>query len=263
MKHKNVSRMVFDSSELFAIKELLGNAATTFEKGSVVDAWILEYRETQDPVILDAILRQMMKYIVFLSKKYKTPSIDVRDLILEAVISVIEVINTSYKVDGHQKFITYIKTVVERKVKDYCDTVNQAVKLPKNIKSQQGKLKAKGSHKGTIYSKINFQSTKYLAVFKGVCTIDDSTANKKLDIESLKYDISRVLDKILDSTERYVVIYTYGLKYDIIKSRNTIAKDLDMSIKDIEATRVEAIRKIQSNDKAKGLLIKYLDNLNA
>jgi RNA polymerase sigma factor (sigma-70 family) len=262
MKHRSTSRLVFDKEEVFAIKELLDRAATTFENGAVVDGWILSYRKTHDPKVLDSILNQVMKFIVYTAKKYKTPSIDVRDLIIEAVISVIEVINTHYKISGKQKFITYIKIVIDRKIKDYCDTINQAVHLPKNIKSQQGKLKAKGDTKNLIYAKVNYKSIRQLATFSGVQRTEDATVEDKLSTESLTIDLMRVLNLKLDATERYIIMYTYGIKYDIEKSRRVIATDLKISMKEVEEIKRNALQKLQESASAKNLLVKYLDKLN-
>jgi len=263
MKRQNISRLVFSHEEMKMMQELLLKTNNKFENGAVVDMWILDYRRTQDPATLDKILGQVLRYIIFLAKKYKTPSIDVRDLIVEAVINVIEVIKVHYKVSGHQKFITYIKTVVERRVKDYCDTVNQAVKLPKNIKSQQGKLKARGVKDGIIYSKINIQFVGHLSVLSsGINTVTEADVDKKLDAESLNYDIMRVLDTVLTSTEKYIIMYTFGIKYNIEKSRGLLARDLKMSVKDVEAAKQLALKKLHENEKAKDILIKYINKLN-
>ncbi len=262
MKRHHKLHVNFDSSEERFLNELGRYASSTFVDNSVIKEWIKEYRETKDQEILNKILAQVIRFIIFIARRYKTPDIDIRDLIIEAIYGVIEAIDKYYDLNKNQKFITYIKIIIDRRIKDTSDKYKQAVELPKNILSKQGKLKRKNNGNEVIYSKINFQNitdvkSLYQVVNANVVYIDGN-----LTKESLVTDINRVLNMLLTTEERYIIISMFGLNDSIIRSLEMISTDSSKTQAETRELRASAINKLKLDNRCLTLLSKYLEDFN-
>ena len=258
MKHSRKSHVSFSLPEEEFLNELSKFSAKVFVNNDLIKEWIVEYRETKDEVVLNKILAQVTRFVMFIAKKYKTPHIDIRDPIIEAMYGIIEAVDKYYRLDSNQKFITYIKVIVERRIKDTCDGYKQAVRLPKNVLSSQGKLKKHNNTKETIYSKVNFYNSHGMQSYiSGVIYADES-----LNRESLIFDINRVLSYLLTSEERYIIISTFGLNNAVIRSLETISTDLNISVQNVRDLKSLALKKLRSDNEGLLLLSKYLEDFN-
>ena len=258
MKHSRKSHVNFNSAENKFLNELNAFSAKVFVDNDLIKEWIRDYRAEPDAEILNRILSQVTRLIMFIARKYKTNDIDIRDPIIEAIYGVIEAVNKYYNLDSNQKFITYIKIIIERRIKDTCDKYKQAVELPKNILSKQGKLKKRNSKDAIIYSKINYQKVFEIRNYVNDVVYTDTSLN----YESLVYDINWVLNVLLTSNERYVIISLFGLNNSIIRPIESIADDLSISQQTVRDLKLSAFKKLKSNDKCLVLLSKYLEDFN-
>lgn len=262
MKNYPLQRYLYTKAESDYLLELDKFSASNFKPNHKLNELILRYRATQDKIILTQIIRQVMRFIVSIAKRYKTAHIDIRDLIHEALEGVTEAINYYYKIETPEKFITYIKSIVERRIKDSVDSVSQAVELPKNIKSYQGKLKGSKQINNTeiIYSKKNI---KYLGDFKSFYTdlkfIKINNIENKINSESLIFDINRVLDVILTVLEKTIIVHNFGLNNELAKPLDDISDILKATPQKIGDLKSAALNKIRSNEAALTILKKYLN----
>jgi len=262
MRHHRRSHASFDSSEERFLNELSKYSSNNFVDNDVIKEWITEYRENNDPALLNKILAQVTRFIMFIARKYKTPDIDIRDPIIEAIYGVIEAVDRYYNLDSKQKFVTYIKIIVERRVKDTCDKHKQAVELPKNILSEQGKLRKRNNGNQTIYSKINFQKVTDIKSLYQLLSSAVIYSDRALMKESLVYDINRILKVLLNYKERYIIISMFGLNDTVIRSIEMISEDLHIIPREVRELKMSALNKLRSDERGLLLLSKYLEDFN-
>lgn len=262
MKSPQVYRYFYTKSELKFLRDLDKYSVTKFKPNNELNILIENYRKSKSAIKLDAVVSQVMRFIVSIAKRHKTAQLDIRDLVHEALEGVIEAIDYYYKIETPEKFITYIKPIVERRIKDSVDSVTQAVELPKNIKSEQGKLKGASQIASTamIYSKYNI---KYLSDFKSLNR--DAASNKlesievKFDTASLIFDINRILNTILTMIEKTIIMHSFGLNNELPKSLDSISDILKVTPQRIGDLKVTALNKIRNNKAAISILKKYLN----
>lgn len=244
------------------INLLTSFSAKTFWVDTLVREKIAEYRVSKEQKTLDAILRQYTRLIVSIAKKYKHHTIDEGDLVHTALEGVIEAINIYYDVAAEEKFITYIKPIIEQRMSDCLDLHRGAVYLPKNIMASQGKLKGTGNiHNELLYSKINIANIQsFKLIYDNVNMPLAQNIEEKMVHESLQFDIFRILDVVLSFSERDVIIQSFGLDGSAEKTLKSISSILGVTPQRVGDLRSSALVKMKSDPKCIELLMKYLGN---
>jgi len=259
MKHHRKLYVSFDPVEEKFIENLIKYSATKFVSNDTIKEWIAEYRENHDEDVLNKILAQVTRFIVFIARKHKTHDLDIQDLIIEAIYGVIEAIDKHYDLTSDKKFITYIKIIIERRIRDVVTMYKNAVVLPKNIQSQQAKLRKVGDKRNIIYSKINFY---HASEVRGLYNALSSDYVSVFVRQSLYTDINRVLNALLTPEERYVIISLYGLNDSPIRPVALIGADLQLSSAEVNNLIASAIEKLKTDDNCINLLRGYLEDFN-
>jgi RNA polymerase sigma factor (sigma-70 family) len=254
---------MFSNSEIKYLGNLSKYADKNYHHNDVIKSWIKEYRSTKNPTILNSILKQFISSIISIVRRYKRNSIDIGDMIHHAIEGVIEAIELHYRLDSKEKFITYVYKIVERRVKDYLDEEEQSVSLPKNIRSQQGKIKSgkiKIGDKEFIYSKINIGNQKELKqLYKNMGLDEIIDPDTQFNEEDLQFDIKRILSCLLNQNEQYVIAHSFGLFGNLRMDNIEIAKKLNITTQGTGVIKARALFKLESNDKVKCILNKYLN----
>jgi RNA polymerase sigma factor (sigma-70 family) len=241
---------------------------------------VREYRIKKDTTCLDRIVNNFIKLLIKKARKYKKPGIDVGDLIHYGIEGLIEAIDNSFNLTANEKFITYITIIIERRMKDGLDDQRGAVMFPKNIKTQQRKIRHEHFEKldspppvneesdpqedlpnEMVYSKLNIED---FCEFKNILALEqvdifDTSIEVKLDEESLQFDIFHVLEALLTSIEKDVIIHSFGLNGESAKAFDAIGLMLGVSSQKVRKIRNLALSKIRSNPNGVLVLKKYYD----
>ncbi len=243
---------------------------------------IRNYRATNESIYLDRVVNNFIKLLIKKARKYKKPGINVGDLIHYGIEGLVEAISKSFNLDVTEKFITYITIIVERRMKDGLDIQRGAVVFPKNIMTQQRKIKyeyhkKRGIDHGLsehaiispispspstpIYSKMNIED---FLEFKDILALEqmdtfETDVEDKLDKESLQFDVFHVLKVILTPIEKDVIIHNFGLNGESAKAFDAISSLLDISSQKVRKIRNAALVKIRNNPEGMIILKKYFN----
>ena len=253
----------FNSSELAYLRQIGVYSDKAFINNDEMIKLIVAYRKTLDAKVLDKIIKQCIKLVVFTAKKYKRPDVDVGDLVHQGLEGVIEAVESYYDITAEEKFITYIKIVVDRRMKDCIEDLYQTIRLPKNISSRQAQIKGGTIEKTEtdfLHSKINLGTAHD---YKEVCKLNsiDEIIDPETDLmqESLQFDVFRVLDTVLNNKEREVIIHSFGLNGENSKSLDLISDIVHLTRQGVGALRERALTKIKSDVRCVHILSKYLE----
>lgn len=269
MKNSQKKLNIFSESELDYMNVLVKNSNATYLTNDEILENIKDYRDKGSSIYLDAVVNNFIKLLIKKARKYKKSGVNVGDLIHYGVEGIIEAVDRSFNLSANEKFITYITIIIERRMKDGLDDQRNAVALPKNIKTEQRKLKRKIAENqdrepgsaDMIYSKMNVED------FLGFRDVLSSSATsevvdsieKELDAESLQFDILYILDTLLSSVERDVLIHSFGLSGESAKAFETIGTLLSISsTQKVRKIKNNALSKIRENKKSFNILKKYL-----
>ena len=153
-------------------------------------------------------------------------------------------------------------------MKDGLDNQRSAVTLPKNIMTQQRKIrhnyyKSKSNSinhpDSVIYTKMNVDE---LIGFKDILLKEQlntfsNSIEEKLDKESLQFDVYRILENILTPIEKNVIVHNFGLNGESAKPFDSISSLLGVSTQKVRKIHSLALYKIKTNPKGMAVLEKY------
>jgi len=251
------------------MNNLMNIALSPFLTNSKVLELIKLYRETKKEDYLNLIVRNYIKLILRKAHKYKRQEVDVGDLIHYGMDGLIDAIRWSYNLSKKEKFITYITIIIERRMKDGLDIQKTPVMLPKNIMTQQRKIRHKkviiepsdnSKSSEIIYSKLNISDFREfeVSILNKDPNYQKNLMEKLLDDESLQFDIHRILNVLLTKTEKSILIHSFGLNGESPKAFDAIGLLLNISAQKIRKLHSATIRKIKSSSKSTSILKKYI-----
>lgn len=247
------------------MNDLVDQVQTPFLTNDQILENIRLYRSTHKSVYATVIVNNFIKLLIKKARKYKRSGINVGDLIHEGIEGLMEAIIKSYNLTKKEKFITYITIIVERRMKDSLDVQKAAVMFPKNVMTQQRKIRH-AYHKsqtmpktGIFYSKMNIDD---FIGFKDILAIEqindiDLSIEEKLDKESLQFDVFRILEGMLTTIEKDVIIHSFGLRGESTKPLDAISLLLKISSQKVRKIKTIALNKIKNNPKSMTVLEKY------
>jgi len=279
MKNSQKSLGIFNKSELDYMNNLVNKIKLPYMSNTEILKNIQDYRSTNNSIYLDRVINNFIKLLIKLARIHKNPSTDIGDLIHYGVEALIDAISKTFNLQSKEKFITYITIIIERRMKDGVDIHRRTVELPKNIVTEQRKLRfayynnykldpflnnQKSQYPCTylLYSKLN-TVTKYSfesVIIKQEQKIPFSmNIEDKLDKESLQFDVFYILDILLTPIERDIIIHSFGLNGEVAKVLDTISILLNVSSQKVGKIRNNALLKMKRNKKCIDILKKYLD----
>ena len=202
---------------------------------------------------MDTILFNYFPLILKNAKRYKHPTNNIGDLFHEALIIVINAIKFYYNIDDKTQFNTYLTFIIRREIKDSIDRYSQAVTLGKHIIDRMRKQRIK-DNSGPLFEKLNMEDFEKLKEGLGYINQLVLPIEEKLEDESLKIDIQRVFDALLDRNEQFVVSSFFGLNGFDQLLIPTIAESMEKSQREIKDILAEAIEKLRDDPKALEIL---------
>jgi RNA polymerase sigma factor (sigma-70 family) len=246
----------FSQSERIYMNKLADMSISPFLTNEEIIYNIRSYRKNKDSNYLNIIINNFIKLLIQKARKYKRKEIDIGDLIHYGIDGLIEAVDWSFNLDTKVKFITYITIIIERRMKDGLDTQKSPVKLPKNIMTQQRKIRNNKNSRNLIYSKLNVDK---FEDFENFIPVDDFSysIDLELDHESLQFDIYRILNLVLLPIERDIIIHNFGLNGESAKALDTISNLLNLSTQKVRKLYTEALMKLKCSDNSLSILKKY------
>jgi RNA polymerase primary sigma factor len=249
-------------------------------------AIITEYRNSNDLKLRDKIIRTYGRYVVSIAKNYQSQGLPLCDLISEGIIGLISAIE-NFDLSNDTQFMTYANVVVSRQMREALDQFNLPVKVPKNIRNQQRKVKSivesmqlagasddeimdkfldneinmECYYNPGLFSKINvgnYLSEEEYDSDSDSTFVSDSDPLADLSKQDLIKDIRRIFRKRLTKTESKVLKLFFGIDHPFsIQSTADLGKRLGMSGERARQIKESGLEKLRSDDCRK-ILIKYL-----
>jgi RNA polymerase primary sigma factor len=224
---------------------------------------IKEYRESNDQKILDELIFNFVKLLIKAARKYNRADIDIGDLIHYGIDGLIDAISNSFNINSRTKFITYATLVVERRMKDGLDINRSTVRLPRHkiIKKRKEKYLGITTSDNTLKTKITVSNFVDFSAILGRDSDSEfeKSVDKKLEYESLVYDLNRIFNKILTKIEIDIVTMYFGLNDNPKIAIDIISRNLIMTTLEVRELLETSLQKIRNNTKAMGILNKYLN----
>lgn len=259
------------------MNELIAKSTSPYLTNEEILNNIQLYRSTGDIRYAHKIIFNFIKLLIKKARQYKKPLISIGDLIHYGLDGLIEAIERAFNLNAEEKFITYITIIIERRMKDGLDFQRGAVVFPKNIMTQQRKnmysfvgselnftandelpYSNEDNSNFIIYSKINISTD--IDDLKSILDENneiDNSIEDYIDKQSLQFDIFYILETILTTVERDVIVHHFGLNGENAKAFDTIGSILNISAQKIRKIRNSAVNKIKDNPKAVSILSKY------
>lgn len=248
--------------------DLMSKVNTPFMTNQEILENIQNYRISNNSIYTDRIINNFIKLLIKKARKYKRSGVNVGDLIHYGIEGIIEAVNKSYNLAAKEKFITYITIIIERRMKDGLDNQRSAVNFPKNIMTQQRKVrhnyyKSKPNSINNpdtiIYTKMNVEELmgfKDILLNEQLNTFSDSI-EERLDKESLQFDVYRILESILTPVEKNIIVHNFGLNGESAKPFDSISSLLEIPTQKVRKIHSLALYKIKENKKSRVVLEKY------
>lgn len=247
---------------------------------------IQEYQTTKDLKIRERLIHTFGRYVVSIAKNYQNQGLPLCDLISEGMIGLIGAID-NFDLTNETQFMTYANVVISRQMREALDQFNLPVKVPKNIRNQQRKVKSKielmqilGCEEDEIQDKFLDNETDLECYYNpGLFTkinvgsvfpeedhesdaesifVSDDVPDAKLTKLDLRKDISRIFRRRLTKTEAKVLRLYFGIDqpYQIVSTAD-LGKRLGMSGERARQIKETALQKLRAAD-CREILVKYL-----
>ena len=170
-----------------------------------------------------------------------------------------DAVKYTYDIDKNIKFITYVYSIIDRRIMDGMDNMYNTIRLPKNMMSKKRKIFHKDNI--NIHSKICISSAKQWGALynQEFPTEFDSYLEYKIEIDSLRIDLDRIFKVVLTAKERFVLNHLYGLNNNEQLHIENIASKYDMQLKDLKELIDNSINKLKTDNRAIKLFKNYLN----
>jgi len=202
---------------------------------------------------MDSILFNYFPLILKNAKRYKHPTNNIVDLFNEAVIIAINAIKNYYNIDNKTQFNTYLTFIIRRGIKDSIDTHAQAVTLGKHVIDKMRKNRI-DPESGPLFEKLNMDDFESLKEGLGYINQMILPVEKSLEEESLKTDIQRVFDSLLDRNEQFIMNSFFGLNGFDVMLLPDIAIAMEKPLKEVKGLFTDAMEKLREDENALNIL---------
>ena len=168
-----------------------------------------------------------LRLVVYIAKKFESPSAGTEDLISIGTIGLIKAVNT-FSPEKNIKLATYASRCIENEI---LMTFRKEKKLVKTVSMEE----AVGTDK----------EGNELPIADLVCTEDDSIfeqVQRKLDFEQ----VDRVMQRVLSKRERTVIALRFGLNGGIPMAQREVANVLSISRSYVSRIESKAMEKLRS-----------------
>lgn len=273
-----------DKTDKLYIADLDRTAPDRFPSDETVRGLIDLYKNNGDLVARDTIITSFGRYVVSIAKNYQEQGLSLADLISEGILGLMAAIE-QFDTSLTTKFVTYSNVSISRQMREALDQTNRPVKIPKNIRNSQMKVREKvhaESLRGRelfeildsiedrdqefatnpkIFQKFNMNTRPVgeeddLDPLENVLllSVDGSSPMEDSDMD---LDLGRVFSKLTENEVKVIKAF-YGFSGDYLKSSmKLIGESLGMSVEQVRKLKTSGLVKLKSK-KSKEILSKYL-----
>jgi len=273
-----------DKTDKLYIADLDRTAPERFPSDETVRGLIDLYKNNGDLVARDTIITSFGRYVVSIAKNYQEQGLSLADLISEGILGLMAAIE-QFDTSLTTKFVTYSNVSISRQMREALDQTNRPVKIPKNIRNSQMKVREKvhaESLRGRelfeildsiedrdqefatnpkIFQKFNMNTRPVgeeddLDPLENVLllSVDGSSPMEDSDMD---LDLGRVFSKLTENEVKVIKAF-YGFSGDYLKSSmKLIGESLGMSVEQVRKLKTSGLVKLKSK-KSKEILSKYL-----
>jgi RNA polymerase primary sigma factor len=251
-----------------------------------VRAMILNFRLTEDQTVRKEFVHTFGRYVVSIAKNYQNQGLPLCDLISEGMIGLMTALD-NFDLNNETQFMTYANVVISRCMREALDLTNLPVKVPKNIRNQQRKVKSitefmqmTGQAEELIQDRfceneIDLECYCNPGLFSkvnvGLSSIEEDndtdiesyfvstdSPDSRLMRQDLKKDVARVLKQRLTKTEAKILRLFFGIDqpYRIVSTADLGAR-CNMSGERARQLKESGLQKLR-DDECRKILIKYL-----
>lgn len=273
-----------DKTDKLYIADLDRTAPEKFPSDETVRGLIDRYKNDNDLEARDAIITSFGRYVVSIAKNYQEQGLSLADLISEGIIGLMAAIE-QFDTSLTTKFVTYSNVSISRQMREALDQTNRPVKIPKNIRNSQMKVREKvhaealkGNELCEILDSIEERDQEFATnpkIFQKfnmnthpvgeeddldplenvlLLSVDGSTPMESSD---MALDLDRVFSKLTENEVKVIKAF-YGFSGDYLKSSmKLIGESLGMSVEQVRKLKTSGLVKLKGK-KSKEILSKYL-----
>ncbi len=274
-----------DKTDKLYIADLDRMAPEKFPSDSAVRQLVESYRQDGNIEARDIIVTSFGRYVVSIAKNYQEQGLSLADLISEGMIGLMAAIEQFDTTQTSTKFVTYSNVSISRQMREALDQSNRPVKVPKNIRNSQMKIKEKlhseslsGNEIHEVIDSIDERDQEFATnpkIFQRL-SVTSQRSGEEEDLDPLEnvlllsvdgsapmegsdfdIDLARIFTKLTEN-EVKVIRSFYGFSGDYLKSSmKLIGQSLGMSVEQVRKLKTSGLLKLR-DEKSKQILAKYL-----
>lgn len=255
---------------------------TKFPNDASIRELIDKYRNDGDINARDAVILSFGRYVVSIAKNYQEQGLPLADLISEGMIGLIAAIEQFDTTQTTTKFVTYSNVSISRQMKEALDQFNRPVKVPKNIRNNQMKVREKlhneqlqGKELYDIVEEVEDTDYEFALnpkMFQRLSLVskneedeDDpmentvllSSSESPMDRIDFNTDLERVFSRLTENEVKVIRAF-FGFSGDYLKSSiKLVGESLDMTPEQVRKLKLSGLQKLR-DEKSSQILSKYL-----
>jgi RNA polymerase primary sigma factor len=253
-----------------------------FPNDAAIRELIDKYRKDGNMDARDAVIMSFGRYVVSIAKNYQEQGLPLSDLISEGMIGLIAAIEQFDTSQTVTKFVTYSNVSISRQMKEALDQFNRPVKVPKNIRNSQMKVREK-LHNDQLHGKelsdiveevedVDYEFALNPKMFQRLTLTtrneedeDDPMENSLLlsgseapmDRSDFDIDLERVFSRLTENEVKVIKAF-FGFSGDYLKSSiKLVGESLDMTPEQVRKLKLSGLQKLR-DEKSRQILSKYL-----
>ena len=271
-----------DMTDRLYIADIDRLTPSRFPNDIAIRELIDKYRKENDIDARDAIIVSFGRYVVSIAKNYQEQGLPLSDLISEGMIGLIAAIEQFDTSQTTTKFVTYSNVSISRQMKEALDQFNRPVKVPKNIRNSQMKVREK-LHNDQLHGKeltdiieevdvsdyefaLNPKMFSRLTLTSKSDEDDDdpmensillSNSESPMDRMDFCIDLERVLLKLTPNEVKVIKAF-FGFSGEYLKSSiKLVSEALGMTPEQVRKLKLSGLQKLRE-EKSRKILSKYL-----
>ena len=255
---------------------------TKFPNDASIRELIDKYRNDGDINARDAVILSFGRYVVSIAKNYQEQGLPLADLISEGMIGLIAAIEQFDTTQTTTKFVTYSNVSISRQMKEALDQFNRPVKVPKNIRNNQMKVREKlhneqlqGKELYDIVEEVEDTDYEFALnpkMFQRLSLVskneedeDDpmentvllSSSESPMDRIDFNTDLERVFSRLTENEVKVIRAF-FGFSGDYLKSSiKLVGESLGMTPEQVRKLKLSGLQKLR-DEKSRQILSKYL-----
>ncbi len=181
-----------------------------------------------DPTAKNELTLRNMRLVAHVAKKYQNSEEDMEDLISIGTIGLIKAIST-YKEDYGSRLATYAARCIDNELLMYF------------------RAKKKVSREVSLYEPIGTDKEGNQINLLDIVESDEPDVVEKIEMERQTKKVVKLVPRVLDERERYIIEKRYGLSQNKSMTQREIAAGLGISRSYVSRIEKRALEKLRKN----------------